>query len=580
MDKYIKNKNLLIALFIIACLFIISLKNNAIKVEAAEEEGFKVKYYKDEGLTQEIQSDSKLKEGDYYIKIDKKGKIVPSVNISIDAEGVLNDVNNAKASQINTNGFKYKRTISYDEDAKGIEPEKILINNSDVLDKENSIYYTDTILPKLKFESHTNGNVDTYKLISDESLSYIKIELSSDIYAILYKGMYKSSFSGDCYGWHMKAKKGWITLTNIDIFKDKNNFSLYLGDASITITKNEDDSEFTIDMTGDIAEQVRKQKSVPLLVRDDAENELEGEFKIPVSLKKELGIFEFKKYIVRDSGIYAEYELKNSKGEAVDLKELVEIKRKLKEGISFETVQDFILPIQDKGDFVYSILFKDVEYTAEISSQGVIDVSINKTGNAKEIDGNIYYEYIVPGIDFTDITLYQFGEENKEILINDLNLYFNQEKEGFFIYYFKKLDDWYKFTINFEKDTVPAPSLKSFSFNLNKENKISYSFEIASTGHKDIYVSKAILNIFDQDGNIVLDDVKQGSFEKDIPYVFELDSSKLEKGKMYHYSIILLNASKTYESDKTYFTTKPGDVSNINITKIDTNKIKLSFDKG
>ena len=130
--------------------------------------------------------------------------------------------------------------------------------------------------------------------------------------------------------------------------------------------------------------------------------------------------------------------VKNSKGEAVDLKELVEIKRKLKEGISFETVQDFILPIQDKGDFVYSILFKDVEYTAEISSQGVIDVSINKTGNAKEIDGNIYYEYIVPGIDFTDITLYQFGEENEEILINDLNLYFNQEKEGFFIYYFKK----------------------------------------------------------------------------------------------------------------------------------------------
>ena len=126
--------------------------------------------------------------------------------------------------------------------------------------------------------------------------------------------------------------------------------------------------------------------------------------------------------------------------------------------------------------------------------------------------------------------------------------------------------------------TTNMPTLKTMSFT-EKQDKSIVSFEIESTGHKDISVNKATLNIFDNT-NIVLTSSKQGTFEKDIPYVFELDTSSLSKGKTYSYSITLENSSKTYESQKTSFTTKPGDVSNITATKIDLNKIKLSFTKG
>jgi homogentisate 1,2-dioxygenase len=71
MSKKSYNKKILMGLLVVACLFIIS----TAKVEAAEE-GFKIKYYRDEALTEEISGHSKLMAGDYYIKIIKEGSPV------------------------------------------------------------------------------------------------------------------------------------------------------------------------------------------------------------------------------------------------------------------------------------------------------------------------------------------------------------------------------------------------------------------------------------------------------------------------------------------------------------------------
>lgn len=140
MSKQSKKKKLLIALFVIMCLFIMSLKNNTLKkVEAAEEESFKAKYYKNQVLTQEV---------------------------------------------------------------------------------ETPFYLASTIPLELNLESYSSEEADFYKLNANQPLSYIKIELSPDLYAILYKESYSNNGIED-FRWNMEAKYSWITLINVDIFLNK-----------------------------------------------------------------------------------------------------------------------------------------------------------------------------------------------------------------------------------------------------------------------------------------------------------------------------------------------------------------------
>ncbi|MDD4358526.1 MAG: fibronectin type III domain-containing protein [Candidatus Pacebacteria bacterium] len=569
------NKKLLIALFIIACLFIISTS----KVEAAHE-GFKVKYYRDEALEEEIEGHSKLKEGDYYIKITNEGESVSSVKISIDSEGYINDVDNAESSKIDANNFKYKRSIKYDSEAQGINLEKILINDKEPLDGQLNSCYIDTNDPKLDIQSYNNGGVDIYKLASNEPLSYLKVELRSDLYAILYKGYYTGTFK-TYYGWHVKIKKGSMSLVSIDVFKDTNEYVLKYVDTTVKIIMAENESEFAIEIDGPEAETIRNQDSIPLLVKDVAQNEVSGQFEIPQIFNKEEATFSLRQHIIDGTGVKKEYELLDKNGKTIDLTKAIEIKRRIKDSSDFETINDLNIRVEDKGEYIYTVLFDDIEYTAEISLLGVETVAANKTGNVKEVDGKIYYEYAIPNISFSHSPLYEIASgEGKTISVKTSTIFFDQEKEGDFTYYLQKGDNWYKFSIHFEKDLVPAPSLKSFSFNQKEENKIFYAFEISSTGHKDIYVNEAVLTIYDKDSNIAIEDKKEGQFTKDTPYTFELNSAVLNKGETYSYTITLSNTSKTYESTKTEFTVRPGNVSNINISKLDLNKIKLSFEKG
>ncbi|HQB18466.1 MAG TPA: hypothetical protein PL092_00805, partial [Candidatus Pacearchaeota archaeon] len=58
----------------------------------ADTNGFFFEYYRDQDLTEKIESGSKLKAGSYYIKIIQSGSSSLPSYISIDSEGTNNDV--------------------------------------------------------------------------------------------------------------------------------------------------------------------------------------------------------------------------------------------------------------------------------------------------------------------------------------------------------------------------------------------------------------------------------------------------------------------------------------------------------
>jgi hypothetical protein len=153
-----KKLNLLFLLLIISG-FSFVLPKNILEVEANT--GFKIGYYNDEALTQEIVNNSKLKAGDYYIKLNTGEESLSTVDISIDSEGNTNDIDNAQATKIDDHNFKYKRTISFDAQAIGVEADEVSVNDTVLLIEESGTYYTDTVVPELELESSSNEGTDT-----------------------------------------------------------------------------------------------------------------------------------------------------------------------------------------------------------------------------------------------------------------------------------------------------------------------------------------------------------------------------------------------------------------------------------
>ncbi|KUK49403.1 MAG: hypothetical protein XD75_0604 [Parcubacteria bacterium 33_209] len=97
--------------------------------------------------------------------------------ISIDSEGTNNDVSNHVIENTGSGSFRYNRIINYDPLAIGIDPEVILINEQLPINNSD-FYYTDTITPELDLEATLGESEDTYRLISNEALSYIEIKMS------------------------------------------------------------------------------------------------------------------------------------------------------------------------------------------------------------------------------------------------------------------------------------------------------------------------------------------------------------------------------------------------------------------
>jgi archaellum component FlaG (FlaF/FlaG flagellin family) len=525
MSKNIKKQNLLIGLLVLACLF--SRNSDVVQAKNVNETDFDTDCNQDEKHTQEILNDAQLlKEGDYYVKVNKAGKVVTSLSIP----------------------------------------------TTTTLEAPNTLEIT--------LDSFGDGIADTYKLISNEVLEYVKVELASDIYALLCRETYSSDIAGDYTGWYLAIQKGGLGFSSSNVFGKENEYSLLYGDSEIILRRNDTDTEFTIEIKGSLATSVRNQKKVPLFVRSIYKNEYSGEFDMPkISLPQEQGILIFKDYIILDDGIYADYELKDGEGNVVDLKEAIQIKKRLKGETSYTTVKSFAFRIEDKGDYEYVIAFENKEYVAEIEAKGVSEVLLEKTGNTKVINGETYFEYANDDVDFKNSTMYEFGVKIQEILVNTKGLYFPQNQEGNYIYYLRRGQTWYKFSIYFIRDEILVPSLKSFSLE-EKQEGISFEFYLKDTGKSDIYVDKYSLKVFNKDDELVLEETKQGSFEKDILYTFELDKSKFLKGETYYYILKLENSAKTFESESQEFKTRPGNVREIEIEKLGINKIKIRFEKG
>ena len=134
----------------------------------------------------------------------------------------------------------------------------------------------DNILPIITLESYATSEANTtYKLISNESLTYLKIALSKDLYVTLYKGFYGST---DEFGWHIEAQKDAGTIMIINVFEDGNNYSLKYAGSVAKITMSEDETQFILEISGPIAKQIKAQKDFLVLVKDMDQNEVSLNF--------------------------------------------------------------------------------------------------------------------------------------------------------------------------------------------------------------------------------------------------------------------------------------------------------------
>jgi hypothetical protein len=58
-----------------------------------------------------------------------------------------------------------------------------------------------------------------------------------------------------------------MSLVSIDVFRDKNEYSLIYGDTTVKIIMAENESEFAIEIDGPEAEVIRNQDNIPLLAK-------------------------------------------------------------------------------------------------------------------------------------------------------------------------------------------------------------------------------------------------------------------------------------------------------------------------
>ena len=134
----------------------------------------------------------------------------------------------------------------------------------------------DNVLPIINLESYASGESNTtYKLTANESLTYLKIELSKDLYVTLYKGFYGST---DEFGWHIAAQKDAGTIMIVNVFEDGNDYSLKYAGSVAKITMSEDETQFILEISGPIAKQIKAQKDFLVLVKDVGQNEVSLNF--------------------------------------------------------------------------------------------------------------------------------------------------------------------------------------------------------------------------------------------------------------------------------------------------------------
>ena len=118
---------------------------------------FDMQYYSDSSLTVSLGDNPRLMADIYYIKITSSEALSGAPTISIDAEGLANDVTDAATILVSGNNYKYTRTISSDVAAVGTTLEDISITGTDLAsntatnvnpaNEATKAAYTDTTAP-------------------------------------------------------------------------------------------------------------------------------------------------------------------------------------------------------------------------------------------------------------------------------------------------------------------------------------------------------------------------------------------------------------------------------------------------
>ncbi|MDD4358527.1 MAG: hypothetical protein PHY30_01785 [Candidatus Pacebacteria bacterium] len=126
----------------------------------------------------------------------------------------------------------------------------------------------DNIPPIVNVEQSITDKASTYTLTANEALSFLKVELSKNLYVILHKN------SDTDFEWQVVAQKDGGSIIFADVFKDKNDFSLKYAGSEAKVGVNQNETQFTLEVIGPIAKQLRSEKNLLVSVKDIAQNEV------------------------------------------------------------------------------------------------------------------------------------------------------------------------------------------------------------------------------------------------------------------------------------------------------------------
>jgi hypothetical protein len=93
---------------------------------------FTIQYYYDEALTKPLPDSPYLKAGTYYLKIISNSKLAGNPQLSIQAPGTLNNVNQVSALPLSDGVYYYPRVITADTAATGDTQETITFSGNDI----------------------------------------------------------------------------------------------------------------------------------------------------------------------------------------------------------------------------------------------------------------------------------------------------------------------------------------------------------------------------------------------------------------------------------------------------------------
>lgn len=139
----------------------------------------------------------------------------------------------------------------------------------------NIFAQNDTTPPNVAIKNNSGNDNIIYKLTSDEALSYLKIELNKNLYAVLYKGFYGTSKD---LKWHAAVEKDGGSLHFVDIFENENVFSLKYAGSEAKVSLSKEETEFDLEIFGPIAKQIKARKDFLVYVKDFAQNETSFNF--------------------------------------------------------------------------------------------------------------------------------------------------------------------------------------------------------------------------------------------------------------------------------------------------------------